>query len=91
MAKYYNSTFYILRTEEDATEFLELAKLEGDDTADRYPFPAELSGEKVQLVMKMGKHQLVMWQDPETDEKRFYKMHRAWKSHKVYEDLPDYE
>lgn len=90
MAKYYNSTYIIMRSKEDADEFLQLAKLEGDETADNYPFPEELSWQKTQLIMKIGKLQSVMWENPQTGEKKFYKIHKAWKSHKVYENLPEY-
>lgn len=80
-----------MRTKEDADEFLELALQEWDETTKDYPFPAELSGQKTQLVMKMWRKQLVMLQNPDTGEKKFYKMHPAWKSHKTYENRPDYE
>lgn len=43
MACYYNSTFIVMRTLEDANEFLTLAAQEGDETAHEFPFPPELS------------------------------------------------
>ena len=80
-----------MRSKEDAGEFLKLAELDGDLTAKDFPFPSELSEQKTQLILKIWKKTRVMWENPETGEKKFYTMHKAWKSHKRYENMPDYD
>lgn len=91
MAKYYNSTFYLLRSKEDADEFQRYAIMNGDDTANDYPFPEELSEQKVKLELRIGKKKLVSWTNPETWEIKFYKMHNFWKNKLVYDNLPEYD
>lgn len=80
-----------MRSKEDADEFLDIAIEEWDLTAKDYPFPIELSWQKTQLILKIWRKQLVMWQDTKTGEKKFYRMHPAWKSHKRYENMPDFD
>lgn len=89
MAKYYNSTFYLLRSKEDADEFQRIAIEEWDTTAKNYPFPPELSEATVQLVMRIWKRKKVMWINPETEEKQFYQMHNFWKNKIIYGSLPE--
>lgn len=79
-----------MRTLEDANEFLTLAEQEGDKTAHEFPFPPELSWQKTQLIMKIGKRERVMWENTITWQKYFYTIHPAWKSHRVYENMPDF-